>query len=357
MSESENHLFELTLFVLGSPRYRLESKTAIHELLEAVDPVFTSRVLDRLNLAAQFYELLIQADICDQSWEKALSPLVALHKVIYDVAAREVKRIGVCLSSAGYEPIVLKGPACWHRLYPEPHVRRIKDIDLWIRFPDELLGASEGLESIGYKCNHPNTPELAYDPETVSLNVQAQMCRITVDESQTDLLLQAIAAGYRSTPVEHVSDNTFDVPLEVQIHKNPLLWPGGVAPVLSDGDIVPWLSAPGLFIMSVPLELPYLCTKFVFDLHFNTTKCTKLLGDVVRLLCTASDEEVAQSIAISANWKIASHYRRCLSLAKNLVPELQIEGIDCESINVIRPIVAQAISEASVAEINFNDNC
>jgi hypothetical protein len=73
----------------------------------------------------------------------------AVEQLWYDHMSAELERSVSLLSSAGIDPLALKGLALARRLYPSPAMRHCMDIDLLVP-PEEFDRASAALRAAGY---------------------------------------------------------------------------------------------------------------------------------------------------------------------------------------------------------------
>lgn len=62
-----------------------------------------------------------------------------------------IRTLTSTLEQAGLEAILLKGAALAMDVYPEPALRTMQDIDLWMQ-PDRLDPAVRALEAVGFRC-------------------------------------------------------------------------------------------------------------------------------------------------------------------------------------------------------------
>jgi len=93
--------------------------------------------------------------------------------------AREVARVSAALDEAGFQTLLLKGPAFARWLYPQPYLRISSDIDLLFASRSEADRAASIVERLGY--------ELAFSPGGM---VYEMSCRLVVDgevRSELDL--------------------------------------------------------------------------------------------------------------------------------------------------------------------------
>jgi len=93
--------------------------------------------------------------------------------------AREVTRVSAALDEAGFQALLLKGPAFARWLYPQPYLRISSDIDLLFASRSEANRAASVVERLGY--------ELAFSPGGM---VYEMSCRLVVDgevRSELDL--------------------------------------------------------------------------------------------------------------------------------------------------------------------------
>jgi hypothetical protein len=85
----------------------------------------------------------------------------ALRKSYYDSAARNLllfealDEILKAFTSCGLRPVLLKGADFARRLYPNPALRPMSDLDLWVA-PDEVTGAESVLQALGYRSWAPD---------------------------------------------------------------------------------------------------------------------------------------------------------------------------------------------------------
>jgi hypothetical protein len=63
---------------------------------------------------------------------------------------RELRTVLQVLDAAGLTPVVFKGAALAHTVYPDPACRPMGDLDLWVE-PKEILAARDSLEAAGYR--------------------------------------------------------------------------------------------------------------------------------------------------------------------------------------------------------------
>jgi hypothetical protein len=84
--------------------------------------------------------------------------------------AREIARVSVALDEAGFQTLLLKGPAFARWLYPQPYLRISSDIDLLFASRSEADRAATVAERLGY--------ELAFSPGGM---VYEMSCRLVVD--------------------------------------------------------------------------------------------------------------------------------------------------------------------------------
>ena len=93
--------------------------------------------------------------------------------------AREVSRVCHALDEAGFQTLLLKGPAFARWLYPQPYLRLSGDVDLLFATRSEADRAASVAEQLGY--------ELAFSPGGM---VYEMSCRLFVDgelRSELDL--------------------------------------------------------------------------------------------------------------------------------------------------------------------------
>lgn len=67
-----------------------------------------------------------------------------------ELLRREFVNVLTALNNAGLRPVVFKGAALAHSVYPDPACRSMGDLDVWLTV-DEMPRARAALESIGYR--------------------------------------------------------------------------------------------------------------------------------------------------------------------------------------------------------------
>jgi len=85
---------------------------------------------------------------------------------------RQLEQLLEALDSAGVQVVLLKGAALFKTVYPNPGLRTMGDLDLWVR--DQLESAKEALGSLGYvahsKADRPAALQEAFGGETQMTN-------------------------------------------------------------------------------------------------------------------------------------------------------------------------------------------
>lgn len=111
----------------------------------------------------------------------------ALRKAYYDSAARNLllfealDEILRAFGSLGLRPVLLKGADFARRLYPDPALRPMSDLDLWVA-PDEVNAAEGALQTLGYRSWAPDmSPGLSRAIRHARLFVGGARNEIAVD--------------------------------------------------------------------------------------------------------------------------------------------------------------------------------
>ena len=178
---------------MDSPRHWL---AAVVSRERAIDPsahsneqAFDEQPLDELIEVAEFEGLLPLLDwrlrshpehsALPEAFRQQLASHARASAAQSMLDARELSRVCHALDEAGFQTLLLKGPAFARWLYPQPYLRLSDDVDLLFASRSEADRAALVMEQLGY--------ELAFSPGSM---VYEMSCRLFVDgelRSELDL--------------------------------------------------------------------------------------------------------------------------------------------------------------------------
>ncbi|MDH3637141.1 MAG: nucleotidyltransferase family protein [Gammaproteobacteria bacterium] len=112
---------------------------------------------------------------------RALQGLALRHRRSAEIRTTMLCRILDVLETAGIHPIVLKGAALMHLIYPEPGLRPMRDLDILVdprraadaqrRLVDEL-GFTAQAEHRGFMFHHHHLPTIAREQDGLKVSVE-----------------------------------------------------------------------------------------------------------------------------------------------------------------------------------------
>ena len=111
------------------------------------------RGLAGVGLAPYFVACLERAQLWDRVPARVRDQLTVIRRangMAHLLRLRALRGALAALDNAGFPVVVLKGMALAHLVYPEPSLRPMQDVDLWLS-PDQLEAGAETLRRAGFQ--------------------------------------------------------------------------------------------------------------------------------------------------------------------------------------------------------------
>jgi hypothetical protein len=183
--------------IVATLRDHLETRTVEERLLPAIarlrlDEAAREHVLDLLSEGVEWPQFVAAAKahavaplMCSALAQPPLSPVVPadvlsdLHRwYLLNSASNllwqhELTRIVRGLSQDGISPVLLKGAALLHTVFPDPGLRQLRDLDLLVH-PTELAAAERQLDQLGYAPAEKGWPPGTWPPDWYEKKYQQQ---------------------------------------------------------------------------------------------------------------------------------------------------------------------------------------
>jgi len=176
------------------------------------DPLRAQRLVEfavQEGLAGLFYRKLEAAGLLWRLDDAAHQQLKAAY---HRIAAENIRRLHVlpsileALEKGGLQPVVLQGTALLFQVYPDPGLRPMKDLDLWL-LPADLAAAARVFSKLGFEAN-PWYPRL-FSREDILLDVHTHILwadrirarRLLLNGSQKEIYHRRRIMEFEGRPV------------------------------------------------------------------------------------------------------------------------------------------------------------
>lgn len=321
----------LVVAAIAGERYRSDARPTIERDLRAADHAELARALSAGHVATLFL--------------RAFGPLVpegALRVTLqaalrcgrlyaFEILARlaEVRR---ALGPLHSPPLILKGAGLWGWLYPEPALRRTRDLDLLIPGADDLRRSVRALRGLGFTGDDEALEAALGTIRHYELPPLTRHATVRVD-AEDDRALTLLRTLYPELADLHrTGEGEYEMRVEVELHRALFLYRDGTLPVLPAEAIVPHALAEGYARLSLPAQLVYLAAKFAMDTEGAggappQAQSLKLLADVVRLVERATPRELAESVELAGLWRCERLFSATVATAAPLLPEVGFSGL------------------------------
>jgi hypothetical protein len=156
--------------LLGAARLSLDgasSETLRGLLAERVDWACLARRAEAHAVAPLIYQMLSQPRFAELVPQTALAQLrgqYLANAVAVLLWQQQLERAVAQLNAAGITPVLLKGAALLHTVFPNPALRQLRDLDVLIH-PEELAAAECCLLDLGYAPAEDGWPEGRWPPD------------------------------------------------------------------------------------------------------------------------------------------------------------------------------------------------
>lgn len=319
----------LVRFGAGTDAYRRRHQVALMGELPRSDSRYLHNVLERTHLASNVCPWLPANSELAQSF----TPLRTYLRLITRVAALELRRLGRRLEKTPVRPVLLKGPSLWGRVYSRRWVRRLHDLDVLITEPGHMPFFLQALEAGGYRTGASaeaitSLADTHYELPTYTKQIEVGVARSVI--RQIERLKEVSAFDLR---VDISDSSHVVVHLDVEPHRGMFIYRDGTLPPVHDDALCESGLFPSFMNMRFSLLLPYLSLKFIMDaqraidIDDGTAKCVKLMADLVQVLARATSGDVARSIALARDLRIAPEYHAALSNACAFAPDLELRNL------------------------------
>lgn len=321
----------LLLAALGGERYRQRARAAIERDVRDAPPAELGRCLAFGHLAAPFFAafgtLLPAGPLRDE-----LAAAVRAQRLHASVLRTHFLQVGDALRALSAPPVVLKGAALWGWIYPDPALRRTRDLDLLVSHPDDLRRAVDALRALGFAGDGDAIARALATVEHYELPALTRVVTVSVCGDDARALDGLRARHPTLADFRPAAAGAYELTVEVELHRALFLYRDGTLPPLAPRMLAAHPLFPRYARLSLPAQAVYLAAKFGLDTEAAPgarpqPQSLKLLGDVVRLVEAATAGELEESVAIARTWRCERLFAATLATAAPLLPEVEFAGL------------------------------
>lgn len=334
------------LYCVGSTHFKELQRDSFIRAATRIDSPGFLQLLEWFHLNNLYHAALLQNEV-DSPLLGPLQYHADYQKYFNGIIFRELTLLGQALSHLKRQPALLKGPAYWDRLYPDPYLRRVNDIDMLVEDSEDLARTCQALQDLGYSCVSDDYEAAIQARDHYELPGFIKRCRVKGDsalEKAFGYMLTQQADANVELPAIQQDPDGYSFAVIVEIHKAIYLFENDRFPSMPPECLTRSGVLQGFRVLIDSADLPYLAAKFVMDVDRGSLKCLKLMGDFVRLLERIQPDEIDASIEFAALWGAVEHYELMLHSAREVCPEIEMTGLKPKRGNPLRTLLNNGLT-------------
>lgn len=316
-------------YLLGSDLYKQQHKDSFKRILGEHEFFDLVALAGYSHLLSLFYAELVSLGIKDKA--DFLEPYITHQKMFNKAMKQAILELNDGLKGKKLNPVILKGPSLWERIYKEDFYRRIRDLDILIYNKDEIRDYCAFIEDHGFVATGDYSASIE-DSKTYELsNVFKKFYNIEVDQEEAVKLDELIASDlpfWGTLRMKKVESGVYSFEIGIEVHKAPFLYSDYTFPELEDSYFTSIDFANNIKRMKNSLILPYLAFKIIADNAAASVRSLKLVGDFIRILYQSNEADIEESIEIASNLYLVDEYLSVLNAVNYLVPEVTFDDLE-----------------------------
>ncbi|HEV3456160.1 MAG TPA: nucleotidyltransferase family protein [Thermoanaerobaculia bacterium] len=328
-------------FCLGSEEYKRREAGGFSAAVGRMDRDCLVHLLYHANLLPLFGSEIERLGI-EPSMQEWIRPYRVYQGVFNEYLLGLLNDLAKHLESC--RPVLLKGPAFWVELYPDPALRPVKDLDLLALDADSTAALCHALATLGFAAEFPLALPGHYELPEFKKTVE-----VDADEGLAEALREVLNR-YSPPRLHQLDEDRFSLTVPIEVHTALFLFTDGSRPDLEAHHLADWRMQPTYRVLTAAANLPYLSVKLDLDARRHVGRSLKLLADLVRILARATPEEIALSLETAAAWHAGDSCRLAFNTLATLTPEIDYLGLPAADHDLLSDLVLDILNHETAGD-------